>query len=176
EYLLPFIVVEHLFVSNDFRALTYSSFSAIMGFTLAAFLAGKNPANAPATTNSMVAKTAVLKSTDGFLKNSVSIPKCIMAQLMNLIRPIPAIRPIYPAISVMVIDSCKKSLMIDLGVAPIAFLTPISLVLSFTTISMILLTPTMPAIMVPKPTIQTNMRIPSNKLMNFWNSSTLFHI
>ena len=63
-------------------------------------------------------------------------------------------------------------LMIDAGVAPIALRIPISLVRSFTTISMMLLTPTMPANKVPIPTIQRNAEMPSNKPRTCWNSAS----
>ncbi len=52
--------------------------------------------------------------------------------------------------------------MIDEGGAPTALRTPISRVRSCTEISMMLLTPTTPARMVPRPISQTKVRMPGN--------------
>ena len=53
----------------------------------------------------------------------------------------------------MIMDSVKIKSMIDQGVAPNAFLMPISLVLSLTDMSIMLLIPTIPAMIVPIPMI-----------------------
>ena len=63
--------------------------------------------------------------------------------------------------------------MIDNGVAPSAFLTPISRVLSRTVISMMFETPTTPAKIVPIPTIHTNPRIAFMSPWIFANSLLL---
>ena len=55
----------------------------------------------------------------------------------------------------------------DKGVAPNAFLIPISFVLSLTAMSMMLLTPTMPATIVPIPIIHIKILIPVNRFINF---------
>ena len=73
--------------------------------------------------------------------------------------PVPKTKPMYPAMVVIMIDSSKIKPITDDGLAPIAFRIPISLVRSFTTISMMLLTPTIPAIKVPIPMIQINIFI-----------------
>ena len=70
--------------------------------------------------------------------------------------PTPITKPVYPATVVIKTDSSNTSPMTEAGVAPSAFRIPISLVRSFTRINIILLTPTIPAIKVPIPMIQTN--------------------
>ena len=64
--------------------------------------------------------------------------------------------------------------MIDDGRAPTALRTPISRVRSCTEISMMLLTPTTPARMVPRPMIQTKTPMPTNSFWNFSFISWLF--
>ena len=61
--------------------------------------------------------------------------------------------PMYPKILVMMMLSVMMSFSIDQGLAPMALRTPNSLVRSFTVMSMMLLTPTMPLSKVNKPTI-----------------------
>ena len=62
------------------------------------------------------------------------------------------------------------------GVAPSALRIPISRVRSFTDMSMMLLMPTIPAIIVPIPIIQIKMRMPLNRFTNFWKRSTVLNI
>ena len=61
--------------------------------------------------------------------------------------------------------------MITIGVAPSALLIPISWVLSRTVTNIILLTPTIPANKVPKPTIHINVLIPPNSIEKLSNIS-----
>ena len=81
--------------------------------------------------------------------------------------PTPSTRPIYPDTVVINTDSVRIRLMMDQGVAPRALRMPISLVRSFTAISMILLMPTMPAKIVPMPITQMKIRMFLNRSMNF---------
>ena len=79
------------------------------------------------------------------------------------IMPTPIHKPTKPAkvVSNRLSDSTWP--MMSLGLAPIARLTPISRVRSFTVTSIMLLTPMMPDINVPKPTIQMRMWMPKNR-------------
>lgn len=60
-----------------------------MGSTLDAFNAGKNPAKAPANIIKPTETMAILKSTSGFLKKSLSTPTC----LINSTTPMPNSKP-----------------------------------------------------------------------------------
>jgi hypothetical protein len=60
------------------------------------------------------------------------------------------------------------------GVAPSALRMPISRVRSFTTISMMLPMPTMPAIRLPMPTNQMKAEMPPKMLLKVLTFSTLF--
>ena len=73
-----------------------------MGRILAAFLAGKNPANEPAKMSKSVAYTATFISTPGFLKKGVPSGRRV---LTNSNKPIPHSRPIYPEMAVINMDS-----------------------------------------------------------------------
>ncbi len=63
--------------------------------------------------------------------------------------------------------------MIAAGGAPMARRMPISCVRSFTSTSMMLLTPTMPASSVPRPTIHVSRSMPRMSFMAFSNSSPI---
>src|SRR6218665_256046 len=141
---VPFVSVKH----------NYSSLSATIGLILAALYAGKNPAKAPAMTNKTNVVVATPKSTCGFRKYSLLIIGPANSSNNKLIK-----NPIKPAMVVIKIDSCKIILTMENGEAPSAFLIPISLVRSLTIISMMLLTPTTPAMIVQMPTHQKNNRM-----------------
>ena len=67
----------------------------------------------------------------------------------------------YPATDVMTTDSCMIRPTMDAGVAPRALRMPISLVRSLTTIIMMLLTPTIPAMTVKMPMMAMNIVRPA---------------
>ena len=77
--------------------------------------------------------------------------------------PTPMHSPTKPAKVVSNRLSDSTCPMMFFGLAPMARLTPISRVRSFTVTSMMLLTPMMPVIKVPKPTIQMRRWMPKNK-------------
>ena len=82
---------------------------------------------------------------------------------MYSVAAMPATIPIYPKKVVIVTLSAMISHKIDIGLAPNALRIPNSRVRSFTVISMILLTPTMPLSKVNMPITQmaiVRMRIP----------------
>ena len=73
-------------------------------------------------------------------------------------------------------DSAITNAKIEPGLAPNALRMPNSRVRSRTVISMMLLTPTIPAINVPIPIIQINKVIPFIILFHIKNSFAMFHI
>ena len=78
--------------------------------------------------------------------------------------------------AVIMMDSTMTSFNIEAGFAPIAFRMPNSRVRSRTVINMMLLTPTIPAIKVPIPTIQMKSKIPSVIVLNIRISLPVIHI
>ena len=83
--------------------------------------------------------------------------------------PIPHIIPTYPNIIVIMTASINTNEIMFALLAPMTLRTPSSRVRSFTVIIMILLTPTIPAIKVAKPIIQT--KTPMAEII-FWVLST----
>ncbi len=86
---------------------------------------------------------------------------CSMKKWTSSVSPIPIINPMYPNTVVIMIDSKMIVLRIEAGVAPMAFRMPISRVRSFTDTSMMLLTPTIPAMRVRIPMMVTRKVMPS---------------
>ena len=123
----------------------------------------QNTPNVPAIINVSVACMAILMSTVGFRKTvSVHIPVSIVwlpkALFIHSVAPIPATMPIYPNIVVIVTLSTIISQRIESGLAPSALRIPNSRVRSFTVISMILETPTIPLSNVKIPITQIAIR------------------
>ena len=134
-----------------------------MGFTAAALAAGINEASKPEATNTASAMIAVWNSTSGVPKNPALPPLASSIFAIDPINSAPTTRPLYPATAVMNSDSCMIIATIEAGVAPSALRRPISRVLSFTTISMMLPTPTAPAKIVPMATSQLKNLMPVNR-------------
>ena len=109
-----------------------------------AFCAGIKPANNPDTIRMVKAIITTPMFTDGLanIMSEVSIPSKILFTTANKTEAntIPAI----PEIIVKKIDSNNICDLIAHGVAPRALLIPISFVLSFTTINIMLLIPITP--------------------------------
>ncbi len=118
-----------------------------MGLTLAAFMAGINPAKTPATINMMVAVTTVERFTEGLLKAGVWN---IGPNAASMIQANSS--PTKPEMAVMKTDSNKTRFTICLGLAPKAFRTPISLVLSLMVKTIMFPIPTIPATRIKNPT------------------------
>ena len=118
----------------------YSYLRASTGFNLDACTAGYTPKNMPTITETVkptiteVDVTAVNKKLPA--SRAPRIPKAI---------------PIKPPKSVMTTDSAKNWRRISLELAPIAFLMPISLVLSATVASIIFIMPMPPTIRATSP-------------------------
>ena len=126
-----------------------------MGRIRAARRAGIKPANVPVMINRTKACTAMLMLTSG--SRNMGPPGSIREMLSNV--AIPSNNPPYPA-SAVTTNASNITCVITLpGVAPKALRIPISLVRSFTTMSMMLLTPMIPAMMVPMPMIQMKVLI-----------------
>ena len=106
--------------------------------------------------------------TVGFLNTDICISSpcvatdCSIKKFTTSVSPIPIIIPKYPKMAVIIRDSKIILDNIEEGGAPIALRIPISLVRSFTDTNIMLLTPTIPAISVSKPMIETKMVIPPN--------------
>ena len=132
--------------SSIFIFYFYSLLKASIGFIFEARYAGTKPATKPEITKLKKAKTMSPQPTEGSLIKYFSKLSPMRASVRT---PIPT--PINPEITVITILSCMMSPTILLGLAPMAFLTPISWVLSFTIYTMILLMPIMPAKSVPAP-------------------------
>ena len=93
----------------------------------------------------MVVKSTVAISTDG-RKEANSGLAMAMIFATRLAPPIPKRIPISPPIMVIIADSDKNCIIIDLVFAPNAFRIPISLVRSVTDTSIIFITPMPPTI------------------------------
>ena len=118
-----------------------------MGFTFAAFMAGNKPANTPATIKIIVAVTTTDRLTDGLLNAGVSIIGPIAAKIIQANN-----KPTNPEMAVIKTDSKRTRFTICLGLAPNAFLTPISFVRSLIVNTMMFPMPTIPAIKIKNPT------------------------
>jgi len=105
----------------------------------------------------------------GSRKNSLPGTTLAMPSMRNT----PSTRPIHPASAVMKTASRMTWPTTLAGVAPKALRMPISRVRSFTTMSMMLLTPTMPAMSEPMPTNQRKAVIPLKMLLMVPTFSTL---
>ena len=81
-----------------------------------------------------------------------------MVAFMYSLAAMPNTMPMYPKKVVMMMLSMMMSRRIDHGVAPIALRIPNSWVRSFTVMSMMLETPTMPLSRVKMPTIHNAVR------------------
>ena len=110
-----------------------------------------------------VACMAICKSTVGF-SNTVaeatpmSITCAPLTAFIYSVTAIPATMPMYPKKVVMVILSAIISPRMDIGLAPSALRMPNSCVRSFTVMSMMLLTPTIPLSKVKIPITQMAVR------------------
>jgi len=112
------------------------------------------------------ADKATVKLIWGFLKNTSPVICCTKSLSARSRTKTPKASPRKPAAMVRTVLSLMIWKMMAEGFAPIALLTPISLVRSRTVTIMMLLTPTTPARRVPRPTIQIKRDIPVNNISN----------
>ena len=135
-----------------------------MGLTRAAFQAGIIPARVPATIRRRVASRATSRPTEGFTSIWISSMPMLtvfwpMVLSITWQATMPRNIPIYPKAAVMTTLSAMMSLRMAPGLAPMALRIPNSWVRSFTVMSMMLDTPTMPLIRVRRPRIHRAVRI-----------------
>ena len=149
----------------------HSLLNASTVVTLTALLAGINPASAPEIIRMVNAFSAMLISTSGLRNMPPLVP---IAEETSSSNPTPSNQPEISG------NRSKNNRLennletIAAGGAPMALRIPISLVRSFTTMSMMLLTPITPASSVPIPTIHTRALMPINNPCILPNSFSIF--
>ena len=124
----------------------YSNLSASIGFSFIAFLAGKIPNAIPVKVvnqNAISTTCGVIESCSHCTKLDHS-PNAVISLLISKIIHQLIIIAITPPKKVISTDSVKNCKIISLFNAPIAFLIPISLVLSVTETIIIFITPMPP--------------------------------
>ena len=136
------------------------------------------PAMVPAITSIASAASAMGRSTVGFINIVGPSFFGIMSSIFDTpsLTKMPKKSPMYPNDMVIINDSSITDFNIEYGDAPSAFLIPNSLVRSFTVISIMFPTPTMPAISVPMPIIHIKNDMPANMASDCMASATLSRI